>query len=353
MTMSQWPKTEFCERVRNSIPLIQAPMAGGITTPELVAAVSNTGAIGSLAGSPFEPDELRAEIRQIRHLTRRPFNVNLFVPSPAHQAIPIAYLEKLKEFEREVGFAMTMEIESSPSFEKQAEILLEEEVPIFSFTFGIPPLAILKEFHRKRIVLLGTATHAAEILALQDAGVDFIVCQGKEAGGHRGTFIGSLHEGLVPTMELIQKGKEISKKPLIAAGGLMTGKQIHEALQAGACAAQLGTAFLCCTESGADPSYKKALHQWKSRNTALTKAFSGKWTRCIDNRFVQQMASLEEVPPYPIAQSLTKPLREAAAAAGNSEFLALYAGEGFPHCQSFTAQELIARLTLELPSPHK
>jgi nitronate monooxygenase len=245
---------------------------------------------------------------------------------------------------------MNMEIDPAPSFEKQAAVLLEEEIPIFSFTFGIPTLATLKEFHRKGTVILGTATHSAEILALQEAGVDFIVCQGKEAGGHRGTFIGSTQEGLVPTLELIHQGIEISKKPLVAAGGIMSGKQIHAALHAGASAVQMGTVFLCCAESGAEPTYKKALLKWKTRKTVLSKAFTGKWARCIENRFIHQTATLgEEIPPYPIAESLTAPLREAALAADNPEFMAIYAGEGFPHCEFFTAQELIARLTLELP----
>ncbi len=349
MTTTHWPQTEFTERLRVAIPLIQAPMAGGPSTPELVAAVSNTGAIGSLAAGMLQPDELKKAIRQIRELTRRPFNVNLFVFPPPRQTISISYIEKLKEFERKAGFAVSMEIDPIPSLEKQAAVLLEEEIPIMSFTFGIPPLSLLKEFHKKHTAILGTATHPAEALALQEAGVDFIVCQGKEAGGHRGTFIGSVTEGLIPTMELIKTVREQVKKPLIAAGGIMNGKNIRKAFHEGAAAVQMGTAFLSCAESGADHAYKNALLTLRDRKTTLSKAYSGKWARCIENQFIKEMASLEdEIPPYPMAQFLTKTLRKAAIASNNLDFMCLYAGEHFHECQAFTAQELIARLTLEL-----
>lgn len=349
MTSYSWPQTEFTKRLGCSIPLIQAPMAGGATTPELVAAVSNIGAVGSFAAGMLPPEELRKKIREIRHLTRRPFNVNLQLMEMPRQTISIAYIEKLKEYERPVGFALSMEMEPLASLEKQAAVLLEEEIPIVSFVFGLLPLALIKEFHKKNAIVLGTATHPAEALALQESGVDFIICQGKEAGGHRGTFIGQVGDGLIPTTELIHAVKSQCKKPVIAAGGMMTGKHIRSALHAGASAVQMGTAFLCCHESGLDPSYKKALLHEKKRKTVLSRAYSGKWARCIENQFIKEMASIEsDIPSYPLAQFLTKPLRNAAIASNNPEFMCLYAGEHFPECESLTAQELIARLTLEL-----
>ncbi len=349
MTSPSWPKTEFASRLKVAIPLIQAPMAGGATTPELVAAVSNTGAVGSLAAGMMQPEELRKKIREIRRLTRRPFNVNLQIMETPRQTISIAFIEKLKEYERSVGFALSMELETLANLEKQASVLLEEEIPIVSFVFGLLPPSILKEFHKKQAVVLGTATHPKEALALQEAGVDYIVCQGREAGGHRGTFMGGVSEGVIPTLELINAVRGEVKKPLIASGGIMNGKQVRAALHAGAEAVQMGTAFLCCTESGLDPACKNALLQEKERKTVLSRAYSGKWARCVENQFTREMASIEsDIPPYPLAQFLTKPLRKAAIASDNLDFIQLYAGEHFRECEPLAAQELIARLTLEI-----
>lgn len=348
--MIPWPQTSFTERLGISLPLIQAPMAGGITTPELVAAVCKSGGVGSLAAGLMEPDEIRKAIRRIRELTRRPFNVNLFYFSMPHEVFPFdPFLKRMKEFEKEVGFSASLELELPPSFEKQAAILLEEEVPIFSFTFGIPPLALIREFKKKNTIILGTATHPREAVALQEMGIDFIVAQGKEAGGHRGTFLGPVHESLIPTLQLVTQIQEKVKKPLIAAGGIMSGGEILAAIEAGASAVQLGTAFLASQESGAPPIYKRALLEWKSRQTELTRAFTGRWGRAIVNRFIQEIAPFEpDIPPYPIAQSLTRPMRVAALETENPEFMSLWAGEKFSECQELTAQEIIARFTLEM-----
>lgn len=344
--MIEWPKTEFTERAGVTLPLIQAPMAG-ITTPELVAAVSKAGGVGSLGAAMMQPDDIRKAIHRIRELTRRPFNVNLFIPRHPHGMIAYeAFLKHLKQYESEVGFATSTELNPPPSFEKQVEVLLQEEVPIFSFTFGIPPIHVIRDFEKRGALVIGTATHVKEALALQEAGVDFIVAQGVEAGGHRGTF---LEDALHPTLQLLKEIKAQVKKPLIAAGGLMHGKEILSALKAGAAAVQMGTAFITCTESGAHPAYKKALLEWKNRNTVLTKAFTGKWARAVENRFTQEIDDVE-IPPFPIAQSLTGPMRKAAAAAHNAEFMSLWAGEHFRLCKAGTAQELIAKLTLEISS---
>lgn len=344
MQSKEWPKTEFTERARVEIPLIQAPMAGA-TPPELVIAVSKIGGVGSLGAALMQPDDLRKAIHRIREETRRPFNVNLFIPTPVKGPVHIdAFVKHLKQYERELGFEVSTEMPHPPSFEKQVEVLLQEEVPIFSFTFGIPPLSIIREFQKKNALVIGTATHVNEALALQEAGVDFIVLQGNEAGGHRGTF---MEDSYSPTMELLKQAKEQIKKPLIAAGGIMHGKEIKAAIQAGAAAVQMGTAFLTCTESGAHPAYKKALLEWKKRRTLLTRAFTGKWARAIENRFIKEMGETE-IPPFPITQALTNPMRKAATSAQNTEFMSLWAGEHFPMCNEGSAQEIIAKLSLEI-----
>lgn len=333
--------TEFTKRARVDLPLIQAPMAGGITTPELVAAVSRAGGLGSLAGGLMQPDEIRNAIHRIRELTKRPFNVNLFILSPLHGVVSyLPFIHHLKKYEGELGFVAKDEIQLPPSFEKQVEVLLQEEVPIFSFTFGIPPLSVIRDFQKRNALVLGTATHVKEGLALQEAGVDFIIAQGKEAGGHRGSF---LEDARLPTLELIKELHAEVKKPLIAAGGIKHNKEFTVALNSGAAAVQIGTAFLTSTESGAHPAYKKALLEWKNRKTVITKAFTGRWARAVENRFIHEIGDVE-IPPYPIAQSLTNSMRKAAAHANNPEFLSLYAGERFALCEAITAQEVMARL---------
>ncbi len=344
MQIKNWPKTEFTERAGIEIPLIQAPMTG-ITTPELVIAVSKVGGVGSLGAAYMQPDELRSAIHRIREKTRRPFNVNLFIPTPLHAQLNIdPFVNHLKKYESLLGFALSTDMPHHPSFEKQVEVLLQEGVPIFSFTFGIPPLAVIRDFQKRNALVIGTATHLTEALALQEAGVDFIVVQGNEAGGHRGTFIEDSHQ---PTMELLKAMKKEIKKPLIAAGGIMHGKEITAALKAGASAVQLGTLFIPCTESQAHPSHKKALLEWRNRPTLLTRAFTGKWARAIENRFIQDTPD-HLIPPFPIAQALTSSLREAAASANNPEFLSLWAGEHFQNCRAGSAQEIIAQLSLEM-----
>ncbi len=342
----EWPKTAFTQRGRVSLPLIQAPMAGGITTPELVAAVSKAGGVGSLGAALMQPEEIRKAIHRIRELTRRPFNVNLFSAPPLHEMANCdPFLHHLKKYEGELGFTVSTELLLLPPFEKQVEALLQEEIPIFSFTFGIPPIGIIREFQKRNTLVIGTATHVKEAFALQEAGVDFIVAQGKEAGGHRGTF---LEDALLPTLQLVQECKSQVKKPCIAAGGIMHGKEIAAALKAGAVAVQMGTAFLTCAESGAHPAYKKALLEWKKRKTILTRAFTGKWARAIENRFLREIGQVE-IPPYPIARSLMNPLQKAAAKGHNAEFMSLWAGEHFPFCEAGSAQEWIAKISLELP----
>jgi nitronate monooxygenase len=339
--------TEFTERAHVALPLIQAPMAGGITTPELVAAVSKAGAVGSLGAAMMQPDELRKAIHRIREMTRRPFNVNLFAIAPLHK--PVSYepfLEHLKKYEKELKFTASTELHQPPSFEAQVEVLLKEAVPIFSFTFGIAPLSVIRDFHRQGALVIGTATHLNEALALQEAGVDFIVVQGKEAGGHRGTF---LEDALLPTLDLVKQIHAQVKKPLIASGGIMHPNEVRLALKAGAAAVQAGTAFITCHESGASPAYKKALLEWKSRGTVLTSAFTGRRARAVQNRFIQELGDIE-VPAFPIAQSLTAPMRKAATAAGNAEFMSLWAGEHYHLCNNHTAAELVAHLTSNIPS---
>jgi nitronate monooxygenase len=235
-------------------PIIQAPMAL-VTTPELVAAVSNAGALGSLGGAMLSPDELRAAIRDVRARTDAPFGVNLFSPP---------YLQ-----------------------EGQLEVVLEERPAVFSFAFGPLDPAPLRE---RGILVLGTATTVEEARALD---VDAVVAQGAEAGGHRGTFLGSFDDGLVPLAELVPA----IEQPVIAAGGLMDAADVRRVLELGAVAAQLGTTFLFSLESGATTEWKHALRE---HETVVTDAYTGRPARAARTPFLQKL--MDGPPPLPFPQ---------------------------------------------------
>lgn len=224
-----WPTTIITELLKIKFPIIQAPMAGGATTPELIAAVSNAGALGSLGAGYLPPNEIRNTVKQIRQLTTKPFCVNLFIPEK-HQ-VTNEQLEKARQMVQEACSELNFNVTVpkppyAPSFEDQMNVILEEKVPIFSFTFGVPSIEWIKEFKKNGILLIGTATTIEEAQVLEKNGIDMIVVQGSEAGGHRGTFLGRVEEALTKTSLLISSVFKRVKIPIIAAGGIMDAKGI-------------------------------------------------------------------------------------------------------------------------------
>jgi nitronate monooxygenase len=287
-----WPVTSITKKLGIQYPIIQAPMAGGATTPELVAAVSNAGGLGSFAAGYLMPDDIRSAIRKIRELTKNPFSVNLFIPEKHH--VTADEMNAMCNILGECCFDLKIKIEPlkppySHSFEDQMNILLEENVPIFSFTFGIPNADWISKFKNKNTVLIGTATNLEEALLLEKNQIDFIVAQGSEAGDHRGTFIGKAEKSLTKLLSLIPEMINHTKTPIIAAGGIMDADSIMSAMKLGASAVQMGTAFLSCYESGIHPKYKEKLLTLKNDETTLTRAFSGKMARGIKNKFITLM----------------------------------------------------------------
>ncbi len=329
------------------IPIIQAPMAGGITTPELVAAVSNAGAMGSLGAGYMEPNEIRITIRKIKSLTNKPFNVNLFIPEHSNSTYDLSLINKLLlPLWQELSDAPFETADfKPPSFDDQIAVILEEKVPVFSFTFGIPPSSIIERFKTQDTLIVGTATSPEEAEKLENAGVDAIVCQGQEAGGHRGTF--SSQDSLYGLLTLLLLTKEKVKTSLIAAGGIMDGRSAAATFLIGACAAQLGTAFLTTTESGASATYKEALLKTPHLPTALTNAFTGKTARAIVNTFMQKLEG-QAIPPYPIQHFLTHKLRSLAAQKNRSDLMSLWAGQGYPLCRPISAAALVHQIVEEL-----
>lgn len=353
MTTSKpaWPLTKVTELLNISLPIIQAPMAGGATTPELVAAVSEAGGLGSLGGGYLQPEELRSAIRQIGQLTKQPFAVNLFV-TEEQQATAEAIEQARKAVQAccsELHFKIAVvQPPYAPSLENQMRILLEERVPVFSFTFGLPSKQWIDLFKEKGITLIGTATTLEEAKCLEEHKIDLIAAQGSEAGGHRGTFIGSAEDGLIGTAALIPLLVKQLKTPILASGGIMDGRGIAASLQAGASGVQMGTAFLCCTESGIHPLYKKALLNAQNIHTTLTRAFSGKLARGLVNQFIIRMREHEtDLLAYPIQNSLTSAMRKEAAKQNRIDFMSLWAGQAVSLCKACPAAQLIKELNEE------
>lgn len=348
----RWPDTMVTERLGIALPIVQAPMAGS-TTPELVAAVSEAGGLGSLGAAMMGPDELTGAIAAIRALTRRPFNVNLFAwedpPRPAPEAIEAIELV-LHRHLRELGLADDPRGSQPPSMrallEAQLDVVVHERVPVLSFTFGIPRLDAVRG---AGIVSVGTATSVEEALALEEAGVDMVVAQGAEAGGHRGAFLSLPERSLVGTIALVPQVVDRVSVPVLAAGGIMDGRGIAAALALGAGAAWLGTAFLSTRESIAPPAHKEALTGAADTATRVTDAYTGRAARMIHTPFVAELeADLSEPLPFGLQGAWTRPIHAAAAQRGDTSRMLLLAGQAASLARDLPAAELVARLAQEV-----
>lgn len=329
-------------------PIIQAPMAG-ITTPELVATVSNAGGLGSFAAGYLSPHEIKTAIQSIRELTQKPFSVNLFIPeNPQATAKQIAKAcDDINLACKELGIKIDpLSPPYIPSFAEQMDVIIEERVPVFSFTFGVLENKYIQKLKQQNAILIGTATHLAEAEYLADHDIDFIVAQGKEAGGHRGTFLPA-ENTLIKLSELIPAFVAKINKPIIAAGGLMRADDVSHILELGATYVQLGTAFLCCPESGLPSFLKKIILENKKDTTVLTNVFSGKLARGLQNQFIQNMQKAL-ILDYPIQNALTLPMRKAAKEKQNSDYVSIWAGQGVAHCRNIRAEDFINHLVSEL-----
>jgi nitronate monooxygenase len=347
------PHNELLKLLGIEHPIIQGPMGGGPSTPELVAAVSNAGGLGSLGAAYLTPDQITETIRRIRALTSRPFNVNLFTggwnTNQDFTAGPMLGL--LTEVHEKLGLpAPAAPIPSPDPFPAQLEAVLHANTPIFSFTFGIPDPGVMSRLKSHGIVILGTATTVEEARHVERAGVDAVVAQGSEAGAHRGTFLDSFESSMVPTLDLVRATVAAVSVPVIATGGIMDGRDIVAALSAGASAAQLGTAFLPCPESGSSEAHKRAILAAKEDSTVVTRAFSGRPARGLRNAFMASLDGKELILPYPFQNALTRPMRTAAAQQGLADYLSLWAGQGVARARVMPAGDLVARLIEEMAS---
>lgn len=342
-------KNTFFEDFCFKLPIIQAPMAGGVTTPELVAAVSNAGALGSLGAAYLSPKELSESIRAIKSKTQQAFAVNLFSPQDCN----IMAIDQKPTCDRltEISTALNVNIKPVtppflPNFEEQIKIIIEENVPIFSCIFGIPEKKYLDDLRDNNCKLVGTATNLEEATLLVNAKFDAIVAQGVEAGGHRGTFtFPAQKDQQLKTLNLVTQLNTAINIPIIAAGGIATNNHVKQALAAGASACQIGTAFITTEESGANSLHKSALIQAQNDHTLLTTAFSGRPARGINNDFIQKMLLNKDlILPFPAHNALTKPMRVAAAQQNNTQFMSLWSGQNGHLCEKIAAEMLIAKL---------
>ncbi len=345
-------KTALTQRLRLSHPIIQAPLAGGGDTPPLVAAVCETGGIGSVGAAYLTPAQIADTSRAVRSRTNRPFGINLFAPLPAPDAPANmqSALARVAPYHAELGLPPpSVPAATGIAFDEQFAVVLDSGAAVFSFTFGLLPAGAVAAARSRGMFVMGTATTVREARLLEAEGVDAVVAQGSEAGGQRGSFADSFEASLVGTMALVPQMVDAVRVPVVAAGGIMDGRGIVAALALGAGAVQMGTAFLGCDEAGVADVYKNAVLAAHENETRLTRAFSGRPARGIVNRFMTDIdRAPDDILPFPLQNALTRPLRTAATQQGRAEFLSLWAGQGVGLARRQPAADLVSRLLQEM-----
>jgi len=352
--MNPWSNTELTDRLGIRYPIVQAPMAGS-STPALAIAVSKAGGLGSLGLAMHSQEALRTDCATVSNATDSPYNANFFVHSE-----PVDDLERaddtrslLAPYYRELGLGeVPNTVTPVPSFnETHLQALLDLRPPVVSFHFGLPNDTAFRAIKAAGLFTLSSATNVAEARELEARGVDAVIAQGFEAGGHRGTFSKPYEKGQVGTLALVPQVVDAVSVPVIAAGGIGDGRGIAAALALGASAVQLGTAFLTCPESAAHPLYRQALNEARDDQTLITHAFSGRPARGLANRYLREMAGHEaRYPDFPILNTLTGPLRKASAKENNPDFLSLWSGQSAAMSRNLPAGELVQLLVTETDS---
>ncbi|MGH8669926.1 MAG: NAD(P)H-dependent flavin oxidoreductase [Burkholderiales bacterium] len=344
--------TPFARKLGIRLPIIQAPMAGGPSTQELVAACSAAGALGSFGFAYTQPAEMKRQAEWVRGRTREPFGINLFVspqPDAIAPAAQRAVLEAVAPYYAELGLPAPEPVAPPYAPELAAQLAAVEEIRPRVFTVHLGSLSPdqVHRFKSKDIIVGGSANCVAEAQALEQAGFDFVIAQGGEAGGHRGSYLRDPYQSLTGTLALTRLIVRAVKVPVVAAGGIMDGAGIAAVLALGAQAAQLGTAFIPCPESGASQVHKDLLVKLTEDETRITEKFSGKPARGLANRYVREMGD-QPVLAFPAQALVTAKLRQASGKAGNPDFIALWAGQAAPLSRALTAAELVRTLESEI-----
>jgi nitronate monooxygenase len=347
-----WPRHALIDLLGIEHPIIQAPMAGA-STAALAAEVSNAGALGGFGGTDSSPDELREVIRAIRQMTDKPFIINLYldrtkpyVPVAEHEA---ALKTALAPAHAELHAGDVPDpVDLFGKFDSQVAVVLEEYVPVLSTHFGAPDLSVMRALKANGTRVIATATTVGEARHLASAGVDAIIAQGTEAGGHRGTFAAPVEQSQIGTMALVPQIVDAVSVPVIAAGGIMDGRGIAAALMLGASGVQMGTAFVPCPETKANPAYVRRLLAAAPGDAILTDAVSGRPARLLRNRLVNLLEQHRgHRLAFPEQHSMTRNLRKAASAIDNPEFLPMWAGQGVMLTRAMPAATLVESLVAE------
>ena len=347
--------TPLCDLLGIRLPLIQAPMAGGPSSPELVAAVSRAGALGSFGFAYLQPEAMQRDVEAMRahapHLPHLPFNLNLFAAAPAaplDAAAQRAAIEAVAGYYAETGLPPPLPVRAPYAPDFQAQLAAVEVIRPAVLTLHLGGLQSdrVRHFQALGVKVGGSATCISEAEQLESLGVDFIIAQGAEAGGHRGSYLRDPYECMTGTLALVRMIVRKVRTPVVAAGGIMDGAGVAAALALGAQAAQLGTAFIPCPESGASDIHKERALAAREDETLITEKFSGKPARGLANRFMREMSGRPQL-AFPAQNALTGRLRSAAAKAGNPDFVAMWVGQAVPLSRSLPAAELVATLEAE------
>ena len=327
------------------VPVIGAPMAGGVSTPELTAAVSDAGGLGFYGGAYLSPDRLRDEIRAITALTDAPFGVNLFVPErvDADDAVA-AYRDRLTPLAERVGARLPETVTfTDDAFDAKVQVLLDERVPVVSFTFGLPPADVIERLHAADAAVWQTVTTVDEARRAGAAGVDALCAQGYAAGGHRAMFAIGDPDPRIETPDLVRAVVEATGLPTVAAGGVAGAPDVAILCDAGASAVQVGTLLLNCPEAGTRPAHRDALGDPRFDRTVTTRAYSGRLARGLENDFIR--ANGDAAPAvYPQVNTLTGVIRKAAS--DDPHVINLWAGTGFRSARAVPASQVVSELVL-------
>lgn len=349
-----WNKTKASKLMGIEYPILQGPFGGGLSTPELVATVSNMGGLGGYGAYSISPQEIYQVDKQIKSLTNKPYNLNLWVSDTdtPNETVSDEQFEQTKAlfkpyFDR-AGIELPLKPDFKTRFENQFQVILDVKPKVFSFVFGIPSPDMLEEARKRGILLVGNATTPDEAIALELVGVDAIVASGFEAGGHRPSFLESAELSTTGSFVLTQLIREQVKVPVITAGGIASGKGIAAAFTLGADAVQIGTAFLATEESGALPEHREALFSDAAKQTILTKAYTGRLGRGIITQLAKEVRGKEEsILPFPLQTAFMSSLRKAALAQGKHDLVLFWSGQIAPILKHRKASELMQSLIEE------
>jgi nitronate monooxygenase len=346
-----WPTTALLDLLEIDLPIVQAPMAGA-QAGELAAAVSGAGGLGSLPCAMLTPDGARQEVAKIRAATNRGFAMNFFCHKPPtpDSARDARWIERLGPYYREIGAEPPSGSGAArnPFDDAFCELVEEVRPKVVSFHFGLPSDDLLERTRRTGAKILSSATTVAEARHLADKGVDAIIAQGSEAGGHRGMFLTDDVAAQIGTFALIPQVVDAVKIPVIAAGGIADGRGIAAAFALGAAGVQIGTAYLHTPEARISDLHRQALRTARDEDSVLTNVFTGRPARGIKNRFIREIGPMSaESPAFPLAVNGIAPLRAKAEAAGSSDFSPLWTGQAGALGRALPAGQLTTILAEE------